>query len=253
MSFQGRCASLSAMGSRAKRTDKADALPTKPRRLKGEARVEAILQAAAELFAEEGLAGTTRLIAKRLGVTQALLYKFFPSKGALIDAVYERQFRDRWDAAWDRLLGDDRLPLEERLCRFYRDYAARSDAVTLRLFVQAGLAGRPLPGVRGARLTDQIFAPVVSALRREADLPPFAERPMMRGERELCMQLHGSIVFLGIRRHVYGMPMPDDPGDVIALYVRSFVAGAPAALQALHAGDDRWQGLRVRQLRPPRR
>jgi len=240
------------MGTRARKTNQVEGSPVR-RRLKGEARVEAILQAAAELFAEQGLGGTTRQIAKRLGVTQALLYKFFPSKDALIDAVYERRFRHHWDPAWDRLLADEGLSLEQRLCRFYGEYALRRDATTLRLFVLAGLAGRSLPGVRGARLTGQIFAPVVAGLRKEAGLPALAERPMMRGERELCMQLHGSIVFLGIRRHVYSVPMPDDLGDVIALYVRSFVAGAPAALRALHAGDDAWQGLRVRQLRPPRR
>jgi AcrR family transcriptional regulator len=242
------------MGRQAPKT-KRPARPTAPprRRLTGPARAEAILQAAAELFAERGLGGTTRQIAGRLGVTQALLYKFFPSKDALIDAVYAGRFRDRWDPAWDRLLADEGLSLETRLCRFYGEYAARSDATTLRLFVLAGLAGRPLPGIRGARLTGRIFAPVLAGLREAAGLPSLAARPMMRGERELCMQLHGSIVFLGIRRHVYGVPLPDDRDDVIALYVRSFVAGAPAALRALHAGDEGWRGLRVRQLRPPRR
>ncbi len=231
-----------------------DATPNQPkRRLKGEARVDAILSAAAELFAEEGLGGTTRQIARRLGVTQALLYKFFPSKDLLINRVYETHFHDRWDAGWDQLLADDALPLQERLLRFYAEYAARADAVTVRLFVHAGLAGRPLPGAHGAKLTDQIFVPVIAALRREASLPPIVDRPMIRGERELCMQLHSSIVFLGIRRHVYQMPMPDDLSDVVALYVRSFIVGAPDVLQALHVDDSSWQSLQVRQLSPPRR
>jgi AcrR family transcriptional regulator len=221
------------------------------RRLKGEARVDAILRAAAHLFAEEGLSGTTRQIAKRLGVTQALLYRFFPSKDQLIDQVYEHHFRDRWDARWDGLLADESLPLEERLRLFYQAYATRADAVTVRLFVHAGLAGRPLPGARGAKLTNQIFAPVIAALRQAIGLPPFSDWPMTRGERELCMQLHSSIVFLGIRRHIYGMSMPDDLNDVIALYVQSFMAGAPGALRALHADSATWPGLRVRQLHPP--
>jgi len=232
----------------------ADAAEARPqRRLKGGERVETILRAAAALFAREGLGGSTRQIARQLGVAQALLYRFFASKEQLIDKVYEAQFRDRWQDDWDRLLADDALPLEERLVRFYADYAARGDAVTVRLFVHAGLAGRSLPGARGARLTERIFAPVIRRLRQDRGLPDLVERPLMRGERELCMQLHSSVVFLGIRRHVYGMPMPDDLSDVIALYVRTFVAGAPAALRALHAGQTEWPGLRVRQLSPPRR
>ena len=242
------------MGSQSRTAREIDAVSAQPkRRLKGEARVDAIVSAAAALFAEEGLGGTTRQIAARLGVTQALLYKFFPSKDLLIDQVYETYFRDRWDASWDRLLADDALALQERLIRFYAEYAAQADVVTVRLFVHAGLAGRPLPGAHGAKLTDQIFAPVITALRRETGLPPIANRPMMRGERELCMQLHSSIVFLGIRRHVYRMPMPDDLSDVIALYVRSFIAGAPDALQALHKDGSSLQSLQVRQLSPPRR
>ena len=223
------------------------------RRLKAEARVDAILRAAAALFAEEGLGGTTRQIAARLGVTQALLYKFFPSKDLLIDRVYEAHFRDRWDPAWDELLVDEAFSLEERLIRFYTDYGAQANGISVRLFVHAGLAGRPLPGVHGAKLTDRIFSPLITGLRSEAGVPTIADRPMMRGERELCMQLHSSIVFLGIRRHVYQMPMPDDLGDVVALYVRSFIAGAPKALQALHSDDSSWQSLRVRQLNPARR
>ncbi|MGI9502139.1 MAG: TetR family transcriptional regulator [Geminicoccaceae bacterium] len=46
--------------------------PQPKRRLKGEARIDAILHAAAQLFAEDGLGGTTRQIAERLGVTDAV-------------------------------------------------------------------------------------------------------------------------------------------------------------------------------------
>lgn len=254
MESSGFWASIFHMGTQARAVRKVGATVDQPkRRLKGGARVDAILQAAAELFAEEGFSGTTRQIAKRLGVTQALLYKFFSSKDQLIGQVYETHFRDRWDTGWDQLLADDTLPLAERLVSFYAEYTARADAITVRLFVHAGLAGIPLPGAHGAKLTDQIFVPVIAALRRETNIPPFADRPMMRGERELCMQLHSSMVFLGIRRHVYRMPMPEDLSDVIALYVRGFIAGAPESLQALHTDTSLLQSLQVRQLSPPRR
>jgi hypothetical protein len=109
----------------------------------------------------------------------------------------------------------------------------------------------PLPGARGARLTDQIFAPITSGLRELAALPPLDQRPMVRGERELCMQLHGSIVFLAIRRHVYRMRMPSAVDDLIRMYVATFVDGAPATLRRLHAGEE-GDNLRVTQLRPAR-
>jgi AcrR family transcriptional regulator len=219
------------------------------RRLSGAERRERIVREAAEVFAEEGFGATTRDLAKRLGVTQALLYKFYPSKQALIDAGYDTVFRGRWDPRWDDLLADRKVEFGECLEAFYLAYHRRMDGVALRLFVRAGLAGMALPGARGARLTEQIFAPVTAGLRELAGMPPLDQRPMVRGERELCMQLHGSIVFLAIRRHVYRMPMPPSVDDVIRIYVATFVEGAPAVLRRLHAGQS-GEELGVRQLRP---
>src|SRR5919106_2494815 len=97
------------------------------RRLSGAERRDRIVRQAAEVFAEEGFAATTRELAKRLGVTQALLYKFYPSKQALIDAVYETVFRDRWDPGWTYLLADRSRPVGERIAVFYIAYHDRMD------------------------------------------------------------------------------------------------------------------------------
>ena len=49
-------------------------------RLSGAEREKHIAQEAVRFFAEVGFGGDTRELAKRLGVTQSLLYKYFPSK-----------------------------------------------------------------------------------------------------------------------------------------------------------------------------
>src|SRR3546814_20459104 len=103
----------------------------------------------------------------------------------------------------------------------------------MRLFVRAGLEGHSLPGRHGARLTTRIFEPVIAALREEAGLPPFSECGMMRGERELAMALHGSVVFLGIRQHIYQMPMPPMIDDVIRLQVETLPSGAHQSINRL--------------------
>ena len=230
------------------RTREASGAKAVRRRLSGAERRDRIVRQAAEVFADEGFAATTRELASRLGVTQALLYKFFASKQALIDAVYDTVFQDRWNPGWTDLLSDRSIPVGERIAAFYVAYHDRMDGVALKLFVRAGLAGMALPGARGAKLTEQIFAPITGGLRELAALPPLDQRPMIRGERELCMQLHGSIVFLAIRRHVYRMRMPASVDDVIRMYVATFVEGAPATLRRLHADEE--STLRVTQLRP---
>jgi len=57
-------------------------------RLRAEERRERILDAARRVFLEAGFAGArTRRIAEEAGVTEALLYRFYPSKSAIFQAA----------------------------------------------------------------------------------------------------------------------------------------------------------------------
>src|ERR1700735_2887004 len=85
--------------------------PPGRRRMSPEDRREQILDAAVQHFAEYGFEGGTRGVAQRLGVTQPLVYRYFPSKDDLIKAVYERVFIKRWREEWMTLVTDHRLPL----------------------------------------------------------------------------------------------------------------------------------------------
>ncbi len=59
-------------------------------RLKSDERCEAIRTALREVFAEKGFDGaTTRDLAKAAGVSEALLYRHFPSKKAMYEAISE--------------------------------------------------------------------------------------------------------------------------------------------------------------------
>ena|SRR5438067_441073 len=68
---------------------------TKRTRLKGEERRALILQAARRVFLETGFAGArTRRIAEEAGITEALLYRFFPSKRAIYEAAVVQPLED---------------------------------------------------------------------------------------------------------------------------------------------------------------
>lgn len=220
------------------------------KRLSGEERRLTIIDAAAQLFSQRGFEATTRDLADRLGVRQALLYKYFPAKEMLIAAVFESVFDRAWREQSNTLLADRTRSLEERLLTFYRETAQATDGIRIRLFVRAALDGWPVAKRRGAALTGLIFEPLIGELREQAGLAPFVEKAMMRGERELAMMLHAAIVFFGIREHVYRMPMPADREAVVRLYIRTFLAGAAETLQDIHAGRA-GASLAVPQLAPP--
>ncbi len=74
-----------------------------PQRGVGRRRVEALLEAASAIIAERGFQATTMAeIAARAGAQVGSLYRFFPSKDVLADALQER-YVARAAAAYDEL------------------------------------------------------------------------------------------------------------------------------------------------------
>ncbi|MGH6923969.1 MAG: TetR/AcrR family transcriptional regulator [Propylenella sp.] len=193
-----------------------------------------MIDAAVDVLARRGFEVSTRELAGAMGVTQALIYRHFGSKERLIDATLEHALGGGVAHGQTPDLADADRSLEERLISYYGRIVSGSSESRMRLFIRAGLDGRSWPQRRGAVLTTRVFEPIITSLRREAGLPPPPRPPLMRGERELAMMLHASMVFLNIRRHVYGMPMPESLDDIVALYVRTFLAGALPAIKALH-------------------
>lgn len=198
-------------------------------------RREEILVAAVSFFAEHGFAASTHVLAANMGIRQALLYRYYESKDALVEAVFARVAGSRWREDLPAVLADRSLPLAERLATVYRAYADQDDGPAIRLLMRAALDGLPLPSRRGGALTDQIFAPLLDELRREAGLPATATRPMLAAERDMLMLLHGAVVFQGVREHIYRAPV-DSRDAVIGLYVETFLAGARQVIRTLHPG-----------------
>ena len=69
------------------------------RRMAPDERERLILEEATRYFAEYGLGGGTLELARRLGITQPLLYKYFPTKNAMIEKVFDGLFRGHWTRA----------------------------------------------------------------------------------------------------------------------------------------------------------
>lgn len=193
-------------------------MPRSARRLEPQARREQILAAAVCYFAEVGLGGTTRDLARRIGITQALLYRYFASKADLVEAVFERVYLGRLSPRWNEDMRDRAQPLLRRLSRFYREYGAAIFTYEwMRIFMWAGLAGEALNRRYLARVEDSLLAP----LRDEIAAAGAYRTPDM----EEMWALHGSIVYLGIRRFIYQLPTPDDVGPVIDQSVERFLLG----------------------------
>ncbi|TGE01255.1 TetR/AcrR family transcriptional regulator [Methylobacterium nonmethylotrophicum] len=196
------------------------------RRLSHAQREEEIVREAVGFFAEFGFEGQTRELAKRLNITQPLLYRYFPTKDALVERVYQEVFLRRWNPFWEETIRDPSRPLRERLIAFYTDYAtAILTYEWIRLFMFAGLKGLDFNTRYLDLLRERVFALIVAQLRDEFGRPPLAERPVTAPEVEAIWSLHAGIFYLGVRKFVYNMPV-DDVSAIVAMKVRLFLDGA---------------------------
>jgi AcrR family transcriptional regulator len=191
-----------------------------------------IVEAAVRFFAENGFEGQTRKLAASLGITQPLLYRYFPSKEALIERVYQEVFVGRWNPDWEMWLEDHEQPVASRLTRFYKDYARILLAPDyFRLFILSGLKGFDFNTRHIENLRKRIFPRVVETLRRAYKMPSCEEAPPTETEIELVWGLHAAILNLGIRRWIHGLSLPSDLDGNIETKIQAFLNGVPHVIQ----------------------
>ncbi len=193
------------------------------RRLPSDERRREFVTRAVEFFAEEGFESSTRGLAKRLGVTQPLLYRYFPSKEDLIHEVYETVYVNRWRPEWAGLIGDRSRPLADRLNEFYNAY---TDVIFnrewMRIYLFSGLKGVDINRRYMQLVRQRILEPIVMEARAEAGLPEAVPRD---DEVEFAWVMHGGIFYYGVRDLIYESCVSADKQQVIADAVAAFLHG----------------------------
>lgn len=194
------------------------------RRLPRKEREKLIVNEAIRFFAEVGFEGQTRALADRLGVTQPLLYRYFPDKDALIERVYREVFLNGWDPSWLATILDRSRPLIDRLIDFYLAYTrANFSYERVRLFMFAGLKDGSIASRYMLHVRDQLFVPLCRELRVELGLD--SDAPINLEEIEMVAGLHGAVAYVGVRRWVYHAQTPADLTPVFTELVRTYLTG----------------------------
>jgi AcrR family transcriptional regulator len=195
------------------------------RRLSPDDRRAQIVAGAVAFFAEVGLEGTTRDLSRRLGVTQSLIFNYFATKSDLLEAVYEQVYLNRLSPDWPALIIDRSLPLRDRIVAFYQAYTGAIFTYEwMRIFMFSGLAGEEL----NRRYLSHLRGLVLEPMRAEIA----AACPGTTPDMEAIWNLHGGIVYIGIRRFVYQVDTPKIDGPAIEAAVDRFLhafAVAPPA------------------------
>jgi AcrR family transcriptional regulator len=202
-----------------------------PQRLDPTQREAIIAREAVAFFAEHGFEGQTRELARRLRITQPLLYRYFPTKEALIERVYQEVFVGGWKASWGKLITDRAEPLRSRLSQFYREYAEVILTYEwIRLFMFAGLKDLGLNARYLKMLRERVFEKVIEEIRAEYGRPSISELPITVLEIEMVWGLHAAIFYLGVRQFIYDMPLEADVNSIIDAKVATFLNGVRCIL-----------------------
>jgi len=130
-----------------------------------EERREAVLEAGMRVFAERGIHGTPTLeVARAAGISQAYLFRLFPSKEALAVAIVER-CNERIHAAFAQAAADAQGSGQEVLGAMgmaYRGLLDDRDLILVQLHAHA--ASPSVPAIRAAMCDG--FAALVELVRR---------------------------------------------------------------------------------------
>ncbi len=198
---------------------------TKSLRSSGQERQASIITAAASLFAAKGFQGTTtREIAKTAGISEALVFKHFPTKRALYAAILAEK------ASFSELLAtveeSARKRDDMRVFAMIAGYRIRraTDPTMLRLLLFSALEGH--------EISDMFFQ---NQHRIFYDyLAGYIERRISEGAFHNVDPLLAARAFIGMVVHhrllheIFGVPAHRSPEDTVATYVTLFLEGLRA-------------------------
>ena len=216
------------------------------RRLAPEQREQEILSGAIEYFAKFGFEGKIRNLAKQLEVSQGLIYRYFPSKEALIDRVYQVVFLNRWNNEWDKRLRDRTQPLHERLTWLYKSYFSTVDSYdVIRISLSSAMRGERI-GINYLEFVRLgLIVPIAEEIRAEFNFPSPHDRPISILEEQIVYSLHATFLYSLTRKYVYGFNISSEPEFLIEVFVDSFFSSLENSMNRVfeHENDHPNQSL----------
>ena len=174
-----------------------------------------ILDAAAAVFAERGNAASMADVAEAAGVGRATLYRYFPSRDELLDAL-----ADAGIAEMRRRIGEaelTRVPVQEGIARVARGFVAAGSKYTV--LMPYGVAGTRVG--RNDEKSQRLIEPLHALFRRGAvegvlrdDLPT-----------EVLLEMFGRLLFSAIDRTVRGgVGVERASAEVVSVFLNGALA-----------------------------
>ena len=196
--------------------------PYRSARASGQERRASLIEAAASLFAADGFKGTTtRQIAKAAGVSEALLFKYFPTKRALYAAIlagkaHYAELRANIEAAAE--IRDD-----QRLLSLLASYRIKQgvDPTMFRLLLFSALEGHELSDMFFRQHYSVFYDLLATYISRRINDGVFRPVDPLLAARAFF----GIIVHHRLLHDIFELPMHRSYEDTVNEYVTLFLKG----------------------------
>jgi AcrR family transcriptional regulator len=163
-----------------------DATPARAVRKDAQRNRDALLAAATDAFAEHGVECSLEEIARRAGVGIGTLYRHFPNRDALIEAVYRREVATLCDRAPKLLAEQKPLDALRMWLLEFAGYVARKKGMAMAL--KSALGPDNSLFTDSHRRMHDAFGAVLDAAVNSGDVRPDADPDdLMRGLSGICM------------------------------------------------------------------
>lgn len=226
------------MANKQRKTKKSSDVAAPRGRQRAVNREHQIVDGAIAFFAEMGFSGQTRELASRLGITQPLLYRYFPTKRDLIQRVFDEVYLNQMNTDWLAMLTDRGKPLQDRLCEFYRAYSEATYRYEwIRIYMFSALMGEKLNRRYIKLVEKQILAPICIELRHYCGMPDPDEAPVSQLELDHVWVMHGGLFYYAIRKHIYHGRVSKNFSKIVSRAVATMLEGSKA-VYATGLADD---------------
>jgi AcrR family transcriptional regulator len=177
-------------------------MAAKQKRLTGEERRKEIIRAAMDVFSRNGFSGsTTRKIAERAGISEAMIYSHFQNKEDLYAAIIDEKFKNTESLFYPveaMRNKDDRQAFTSIISSFLHHHSG--DTTFIRLLLFSALEGHELAHMFVAGPMTRFFAFLAEYIQQRCDDGAFRPTNPQLAARSLL----GMVVYFVLLREIYG-------------------------------------------------
>lgn len=185
-------------------------------------RQASLIAAAASLFAAKGFNGTTtKEIAKAVGVSEALVFKYFPTKRTLYAAILAEKVTV--NELLDVVEAAVRKRDDHRVFTMIASYRIRpgADSTFLRLLLFSALEGHELSELFFGKHHKVFYDYLAAYIRTRIEDGAFRSvDPLLAARAFIGMVVHHRLL-----HEIFGVPMHQSHETTVATYVDLFLAG----------------------------